>query len=279
MHEQKFYKKYLQELYVNLQRATITQCSPQWEGHDYTPTFSSIGLICEGEGWIKVNDTLMWPRVDQMYLLPAHTQQSYATDVVHSYTKYYCHFDVKCSDMNLFDLIKLPLCITLTDSKEAKRLFEQMITCLESGVIQDALRANLLMLELLIYYIEHCPEDSAQWVYKQLNTPLSSALDYIHENLDQPISVEKLGEITGYNPRYFTKLFKDTLGTSPIQYINKRKIEKATHLLTSTGISIAEVAEATGFNNQFYFCNLFKKHTGLSPTDYRNAYETSYKAT
>lgn len=67
----------------------------------------------------------------------------------------------------------------------------------------------------------------------------------------------------------FRKLFKSETGYSPHQYHLNLRINKAKELLQTTELNIKEIAYQTGFESEFYFSKLFRKKSGISPTDYR----------
>ena len=71
------------------------------------------------------------------------------------------------------------------------------------------------------------------------------------------------------HPNYFIRVFKRHFGTSPIQYVNRKRIEEAKRLLASTNFLLAEIETIVGIPNVFYLSKLFKSSTGLSPTAYR----------
>ena len=69
---------------------------------------------------------------------------------------------------------------------------------------------------------------------------------------------------------YLTRIFKKELGLSPWDYLNRYRIWMAGTLLRNTGMSVNDVAEATGFQDQAYFCRVFKKIRGFSPSRVRS---------
>ncbi len=64
---------------------------------------------------------------------------------------------------------------------------------------------------------------------------------------------------------------------SPIDYLIKKRLEIARYLLTNTRYPVAEVAKQIGYDNPLYFSSLFKKHTGMSPTEYRKNYKREFR--
>ena len=71
------------------------------------------------------------------------------------------------------------------------------------------------------------------------------------------------------SPDYFATLFRQTVGESFNAYLMRIRIEESKLLLLSTNDSLTDIAIATGFPDQSYFCKVFKKHIGISPGKYR----------
>ena len=71
------------------------------------------------------------------------------------------------------------------------------------------------------------------------------------------------------SPDYFTKMFKDSIGKTPIEYINGLRVNYSMCLLSMTDMSMAEIADDIGFCNPNYFHKIFKQYMGVSPLQYR----------
>lgn len=93
-------------------------------------------------------------------------------------------------------------------------------------------------------------------------------LEYISNHYDKDIGLNELAEIVSLNPAYLSILFKDEVGMSYIKYITNYRMEKAKKLLLE-GYKVAEVSERVGYNNYRYFCDIFKKHMGQTPNEYK----------
>jgi len=98
---------------------------------------------------------------------------------------------------------------------------------------------------------------------------LNNALVAMNSSLSPRLSNDQLSELCGLDKRYFIKLFKRTTGTTPQQYYTVQIIDKARSLLEYTDYSVSQVAVLCGIEDSFYFSRLFKKHMGISPSDYR----------
>lgn len=96
------------------------------------------------------------------------------------------------------------------------------------------------------------------------------AKQYVLENYGEyGLTLESMAGILQASPVYLSRLFKQELGSSFGTYLTQVRIRKAVQLLNSTDISVLEVAERTGYETQHYFSTAFKKHTGVSPLQFR----------
>lgn len=106
---------------------------------------------------------------------------------------------------------------------------------------------------------------------KQQLTPVMA---YLKEHLTDPdLTLEKLPRLAGVSDAYLRRIFKKQYGIAPAGYVIRERIRLAKDfLLRIDGIHIAEVAEQVGYRDALYFSRLFKKHTGLSPSEYAKSY-------
>ena len=86
-----------------------------------------------------------------------------------------------------------------------------------------------------------------------------------YTNSLETIIIEHLSDICKMSPSYFRRNFFKCFACSPINYINNLKLARAKELLSQNEFNLNTVCELSGFNNVYYFCRFFKKHTGLTP--------------
>lgn len=133
------------------------------------------------------------------------------------------------------------------------------------------IRANiyLSMTALLRHYCT-VKDDSEKMIYHNV-LRLRPVINYIAEHYAEKIYVEKLADIIMVSPDYFTKMFKDSIGKTPVDYINGIRVNRSMQLLIGSDKPIAEIAEDIGFCNANYFHKIFKQYMEMSPLAYRKA--------
>ncbi len=94
------------------------------------------------------------------------------------------------------------------------------------------------------------------------------AIDFIDENYKKKITLEDVSRHIGLSEVYISRLFKKETGKTFLDYINEVKLSSAKQMLDTGKYKVYEVADELGFNNSHYFSTLFKKFTGLTPSEY-----------
>ncbi|WP_424768939.1 response regulator [Paenibacillus sp. sgz302251] len=104
---------------------------------------------------------------------------------------------------------------------------------------------------------------------QQTESVLDRARSYINSRFTEDISLEEVADSIHLNPHYFSKVFKQQLGTTFIDYVTGLRIDKAKTLMAVGHLSLKEVCFEVGYNDPNYFSRVFKKVTGVTPSEYR----------
>lgn len=105
---------------------------------------------------------------------------------------------------------------------------------------------------------------------RKIPPTLKTALKYISENYLSLDDTKKIAEHCHISVSYLCRLFKNTLGTTPIEYINNQKLSHAKYMLKN-GHNVTDTCYASGFNSYNYFISIFKKNVGQTPSEYRKS--------
>ncbi len=107
-------------------------------------------------------------------------------------------------------------------------------------------------------------------VLSQEYRTMQHVIDHIIANLEHPLPVEKLAEVSGLSRAHFSRVFAASEGMPPAEFVLRRRLQRATKLLTKAAdLSVKEVAVMSGFEDPNYFAKVFRRYFGASPTEFR----------
>ena len=102
---------------------------------------------------------------------------------------------------------------------------------------------------------------------------IHSILDWIEDNLESPLSLEKVSERSGYSKWHLQRMFKKETGRSLTQYITNKRIEAACRLLSESSLPTNAVAMQVGFQSFAYFSKVFREAKGITPITWRKKHQ------
>ena len=187
-------REILADLKVDLILGGFNQVEATWQDIDYIPEYNKFYFILDGVGWLNVDGVDYYPTAGELYLMPQGILQSYGTtDKENTFTKYWIHFTAKIGEMNLFDLIKTPLHIKVSDYNHISNLFNQIN---ETHLLKDCLTEKLLvqayLYQLISYYLENV--DVGQITIQ--NTAdikrISFIIDYINQHIGFKSNIRRI---------------------------------------------------------------------------------------
>lgn len=142
---------------------------------------------------------------------------------------------------------------------------------LEDGFLTEILKIKNIE-ELKISYLNYLKtivgnlETSKE---KEIKGLIRKAIKYIDKNFHQNISLDDVAKEMNMSYHYFSKFFKDSTGKNFVDYLTDLRIEKSKNILKDVTINVKEVCFEVGYSDPNYFSKIFKKVTGMTPTEYR----------
>ena len=136
-----------------------------------------------------------------------------------------------------------------------------------SGVARRSEFAMNALEEALLW----CDAINPASLSSQRDPRVARAMNFLREHLREPVSAADAARAAGLSVSRLAHLFREQVGETPREFVERERIARAQQLLSLTGRSIAAVAEEVGFESPFYFTLRFKKRTGLSPREWRQA--------
>ncbi|QEW08021.1 helix-turn-helix domain-containing protein [Nitrincola iocasae] len=134
--------------------------------------------------------------------------------------------------------------------------------------------SNLLLIHLLRSFSQ------CQWHLPRVTGGLAPSLlkriqEYIETYLDQPLLLRDLAEQACLSEYHFSRMFSQSLGIAPHQYVLQRRLRRAEQLLQNSPLSLTEIAQQCGFSSSSHFSNRFRQSRGMPPSQLRQATENN----
>jgi AraC family transcriptional regulator len=155
---------------------------------------------------------------------------------------------------------------------QATRLVQILQAEVENGCPGGSLFGEAVGNSLLIYlaqrYCSHSRVDEPSGGLPKLR--LNRVIEYIESNLDRDMHLKELAMVAGLSAFHFAKLFKQSTGASPHQYVLHRRLDRAKDLLRKPEMGMAEISLLSGFADQSHFTNVFRRVQGITPSKFRS---------
>jgi AraC family transcriptional regulator len=143
---------------------------------------------------------------------------------------------------------------------------------IESESVYNRLYTELIATALSAHLLQHYSTQKPKiksYSYGLSQAQLRQVTDYIYQHSAQNPSLMMMAEIVHMSPYYFSRLFKQSTGFTPHQYLLKCRTAQAKQLLKTTNLAIADIAGQVGFVDQSHLNRHFKRHFGVSPSQFR----------
>lgn len=253
--------------------------------------FYEINIITKGTGIHYINGSPVHANVGDVFIILPNTGHGYVGG------KNFDVFHVILSDgfVNKFiaDLQRLPSFFTLFGAEPLMRgkTSSPLHLTLANEAFDDALRilsdiaryknfddtaeclirSNLAMVAISLLCNAYSRENAQGVSYLSEDHAIMESISFIHERYYQKITIEDLTRIAHISRSAYIRKFKEICKMTPSAYIMKIRIESAAVMLTSTELSIAEIADRTGFYDTSHFSKAFASAYALSPIAYKNS--------
>jgi AraC-like DNA-binding protein len=168
-------------------------------------------------------------------------------------------------------LLDLPLRLDATRTRPLWDLIEELLALTDSG-LSAAARRQELSFRALRLLCAAAPARPGALEALGAGERLRPVTAFIRSHLADRLAVEDLAGAVYLSGSRLHALFRETLGRSPMAYVRELRLAEARRLLSATELAVSEIAEKTGFANQFHFSRAFRKAAGMTPSAYRRAH-------
>ena len=231
-----------------------------------------IILGLSGGGVIRHRETELRLHPGQLVVFKPEMSHDYGTDPRSGHWELiWAHFHPPASWLPLFDWPEpVPGALVLdfrrrtAAARRVREAFHEMYRMATSTLPRrDWLAMNAL--EGVLLRCDAIVERSRS----RLDPRLEAAIEHVEQRLSEPLTLHSLAGLSFLSISQLSALFRKELKLSPQVYIEERRMTQARRLLQFSSLSIKEVAGRVGFNDALYFSKRFRKHAGLTPSEYR----------
>lgn len=228
----------------------------------------------EGEGWFELENRRHKVTANQFFILPERQAHAYGSNAKNPWTIYWIHFNgLKAAFFSSgFDK---PRDITPQQHsriKERLGLFEEMYASISSGYSKNYMLYATTSLFHFLGSMKFMGEyrDCGSMGGHDSKDVVQLAIHFMKENLNKKISLAEIAREVKLSVSYFSNLFEEKTGSSPLRYLIYLRIQEACHYLDFTNLKINQISPLVGYDDSLYFSRLFTKTMGMSPSEYKN---------
>lgn len=259
-----FFNQFANFFNINILDAATCEVDKRWNSRIPNTDVNRLFLIYDGNGSIIINKQTFDLKKDHLYFIPVNSSLILAGS---NYLKLlYFHFEFSVStNVNITDIVK-PVRFEKKVQSNVVKKFEAV---LKGSNIVKLIELKQQLLSYLFNFFD--PEDintigshfGALQHYKDI-------FKYIDDHLSIKIRNTELAELANLPIKYFSSIFKKDIGINIKSYIANAVLKKSKLFLLNSNQKITSIAHALGFYDEYHFSHFFKKHLGLSPSQYRS---------
>ena len=240
----------------------ISYCDPNYRISRINSDVTVIEYIIDGEGTIEINGRTFHPKKGDSYLLPQGSNHTYYPDPKNPWTKIWINLSgqllsTALSTYGLDDVV-------VYNNLYTKDLLDEIVNSAKNHVPHMFISTGKAVYEILYRMREYTLN-----LETVTDSNAKMMKDYINDHIFDTITLTDLSELINKSEQHTIRIFKKSFGFTPYQYILSKKIEYAKLYLRNSGMSVRDISYKLAFTDEFYFSNIFKKKTGVSPTEYR----------
>lgn len=281
----------IDQLHLLILNVGLAIHNADWNWKNVSSPFTRLYYVTEGNAQIVLPTGIQELKPHHLYLIPAFITHSYLCDSY--FAHYYLHiYEDHQSESSLLEdwnfpveiaagNLELPLIKRLCqinpsmqlpqsdpDSYDNNPTLIQNIIKNKQRTFCDKVESRGIVYQLIARFLK-----DAQPKIEVNDNRIQKIISHIRKNIYTLIDIDSLADISCLSKDHFIRLFKKETGTTPLQYINQKKIEKAQLILITDNMPVKNIAYLLAYEDHSYFNRLFKKVTGITPQQYRKIYK------
>jgi AraC-like DNA-binding protein len=237
------------------------------------PGIAEAILICclSGEGSLEIAGVEHKVQRGHVVFVPPECPHIYQADTTSPWSIFWFHFggtQTKAALNSLGVTCDRPL-VSVADPAPLRMVFEDAYACLsyhysDAGLMAMTIELMRILGKIRVHQSHTDPHLS------DAGDRINKTIQFMHEHIDLRFKLSDFAAHTGQSVSYFSKLFRQRTGVSPMDYFTQMKIRKACELLDTTDLPVLAISKQLGYEDAYFFSRKFKSVQGCSPLRYRN---------
>lgn len=260
-----------------LEMAGISYCDGTYQITRRDSKETVLEYVMDGHGYINVDGENYTAYAGDVYILRKGTTHTYCSDAQKPWVKIFFNIRGSLAEKLLdeYKLGKKGKVVLRGDGLEAD--FRELLAKLSDDSISQMEKFDLATVDFLKIVIKLSNLDKQaedlQGELPNMEDEMNRLVEYIAMNPKRIVGNQELANVIFRSKDYLIKRFHTNFGITPYEYQLQQKFFSAANMLKNTKLSVKEIAAALGYDDQHYFSYMFKKRSGMSPTQYRKQFE------
>lgn len=227
-------------------------------------------LCLKGQGWVQIAGRRHEVAPGDLVWVNCHHPHAYGAHPQDPWELYWVRIEGRSLDRlaELLEARSMPV-LSGFDVTKAAGHFERSFQFLEGNRPCDAANVNAAIAAIISKAFDARLSDP-DLIRPDLPMPVQKALEKMRLYFHKPIRVVELAQLAGMSESHFSRQFKSAIGTSPIDWLRRERINQAKRRLIESDDPVKEIARQVGYADQFFFSKDFKRMTKLTPTQFRD---------
>lgn len=166
--------------------------------------------------------------------------------------------------------VRLPSCFGRPDPVLAS-FAEVLLASLDTNTSLHPSFPEHVALGIALHLLEHYAAPMSAPQPALTRRQMDALVEAVNANLDEGWPLSRLAALVGLSPFHFSRAFKASFGRTPHAYVSAQRMEAAARMISGTRKPLGDIARACGYGSSAHFAQAFRRHWGLTPTDYRRS--------
>lgn len=262
-----------EKITVDFLHARQHECLPHWRIAPRRLPNAILFFVHAGRAKWRVGEISVIAQPHDVLLIPENIVHA----AEHMPERQFCvsavHFTARLFEVvDVLSLLGYP--VHVPDMPQVQGSIDELLRLSACQPIGWRKRGAALVTEVILRIAQERPD-----LLRPMGSPLaikafkmlSPVLQFVEDRLSDKVSVAKMAQLAICSPRHLRRLFHQTVGMAPKQWLLERRLQRAATLLTQTDLPVKTVAAECGFDDLSHFNRAFRHRFGQSPTQYRRA--------